>query len=250
MTSIPTSPVKKKKPLISDENTIVLSDIHVPYHDKPMLELALACAETSKVKNFIIAGDFLSLDAFYDGGVVESVMAELDLARKIVEHIDDSFNSPKIYWIMGNHEYRLVRQTEKQLGIDALAKIIEGGADLEVSDLAWMRIKGWGIVAHPGNYSKIPLSVPLELAEINRSNIITAHTHHVGQAYSKSGYAAIESGVLCDQERAAYKQRLMKRMPQWGKGFVITKKDMTTNKVFATLFTPDKPCIKIAQAIA
>ena len=247
---IPNSPVRKAPPLVATENCLVIGDIHVPYHDENTLELALECGRAADVDNIILSGDFLSMDAVYDGGTAQSVLQEIELGKKIIEELRDGMNKPvRFYWIMGNHEWRLVSMTERQLNISAMARMLDVSADLTVSDLAWMKIRGWGIVSHPGNYSKIPFSVPQELAEIHRTNIITAHGHHVGKTFSKSGYTVIEGGVCCDPDRAMYKQRLQKRMPKWGKGFVITKKP-ATGKTYAKVFTLDEPCLAIAQAMA
>ena len=250
--NIPTSPIKRIPPLVATENCLVLSDIHVPYHDKALIELAVECGREANVDNVILAGDFLSMDSLYDGGTVPSVMEEIKIGKKIIEAIDTYMNyvnkKVRFYWIMGNHEYRIVRETEKQIGIDALSSMLETHADITVSELAWMKIKGWGLVSHPGNYSKIPLSVPQELSEKYKTNIITAHGHHAGRTFSKSGYTVIEGGVCCDNTKALYTQRLQKRMPAWAKGFVITKRP-ANGKTYATLFTPEQPCLEIAKAL-
>lgn len=94
------------------KKVLILSDIHIPYHDNHAI--IAACEEGLKqgVDTIYLNGDILD---FYQLSFHEkdprkrSIANELEDARTFFAWLRETFPTQTIYYITGNHEYRLER---------------------------------------------------------------------------------------------------------------------------------------------
>jgi predicted phosphodiesterase len=94
---------------ISDNNILLISDIHAPYHDNQAIESALQYGVNNNVNTVFINGDvidFFQLSKFQKDIKHRSVKQEFDCARAILEYIRYKFPTQNIYWLKGNHDNR------------------------------------------------------------------------------------------------------------------------------------------------
>jgi predicted phosphodiesterase len=93
------------------KKVLLLSDIHIPFHDKDALQAALQYGKDNNVDAIYLNGDTLD---FYQLSFHEKdprktdIATELELAREFLGYLRSNFTCP-IYWISGNHEIRLER---------------------------------------------------------------------------------------------------------------------------------------------
>lgn len=94
------------------ERWLVLSDIHIPYHDEKAIIRVLEFAVDAGVTGVVLNGDTLDcyqLSSFSRDPRAREFGHELDLARELLDLIADYLPGVKIYWKDGNHEERFHR---------------------------------------------------------------------------------------------------------------------------------------------
>jgi len=97
---------------LNHKRTLVLSDIHFPYHDKQALMLALRKGKEEAVDAIVLNGDildFYQLSKFAKDHRKPSVREELDIFRFFIDQLKQRFPDCEIYYKLGNHEVRLER---------------------------------------------------------------------------------------------------------------------------------------------
>lgn len=93
-------------------NMLVISDIHIPYHDLDSLKIALRYGKSRNVNTILINGDlidFYSLSKYEINPSKPGARSELEFARKFLEQLRTIFPNAKIYFKFGNHEFRWAR---------------------------------------------------------------------------------------------------------------------------------------------
>ena len=88
----------------------ILSDLHIPYHSKPALEVALEHAEKNKAMDWlIINGDFVDfylISKWSRNPATRRIKDELIMARDFFIELSKYY--PKIIYKLGNHERRFL----------------------------------------------------------------------------------------------------------------------------------------------
>ena len=108
---------------------LVLSDIHIPYHDQAALALALAYARDYRPTHIVLNGDILDAQEISshpkDKHNVVTFQDELNEARQFLRVLRHDHKAAKIVYTMGNHEHRLERyltaHAPELASVDALA---------------------------------------------------------------------------------------------------------------------------------
>jgi predicted phosphodiesterase len=111
---------------IKGKSILILSDVHIPYHNEAALEAALEWGETRKPDTILLNGDtwdmYLLSDFDKDPRGVDSTQEELQKVRQFLAHLRKRFPKAKIIFREGNHEYRwyrhLMNKSVELLGMD------------------------------------------------------------------------------------------------------------------------------------
>lgn len=93
---------------IKAKRLLVLSDIHIPYHNIEALTCAFDFAKGEKPDAILLNGDtldFFSLSRFVKDPKARSFAHELKTFKEVMDVIKKTFNA-KIYFKIGNHEER------------------------------------------------------------------------------------------------------------------------------------------------
>lgn len=113
--------------VVSGQNArcLVLSDIHVPYHDGPALELALSCGDSIKPTHIILNGDtldFYGLSRWEHDPRKRDLKGELDAGLTMLEMLRERYPKARITFKEGNHEERMYHwmllRAPELIGID------------------------------------------------------------------------------------------------------------------------------------
>lgn len=214
---------------------LVTCDWHVPHTSVEWVRILRDVQQKRKVPNLIIAGDFLDEEgssSFVGTGPKYTLGQELRLGSIILNGLLEYFQ--RIYIILGNHDFRLLRDLGKKAEgffSQRFARILFGemlapaliDTRVFVSNLQFCETvdKKWRI-CHPKNYSKRGTTVPKELAEIERQNIIGGHGHQLAMEYTKDKdrYLGIAGGGMFNEDSILYKQE-PNTSPKWNNGFVL-----------------------------
>lgn len=212
---------------ISDtERVLVLSDLHIPFHkDKEIVNIV---KEHSNANLIILAGDIL--DCFsvsiFPKEMHIPLYEELKIASSVLKKIDRLTPNTKKIVFRGNHEFRFKRYLAKfqsefsPLVSDDILEILKNGFtyrdyknkkrvieplsdNFEIID-SWYYIYKDLILAHPTNFSKIPMRTCVSTYDyfknqgIDFNALAIGHTHKTGSLIH-GGTLLCELGCLCEQ---------------------------------------------------
>jgi predicted phosphodiesterase len=213
---------------------LILSDIHVPYHDKRALELAINKGVKEGCDHVYINGDFYDfhkISRFESDPGSRDPDGELELGQPILAEIGRVFRGKKRYKI-GNHDYRfeayLATNAAAIAGMKAfrLDKVLE----LEKMGYEYVASKQWAMmgelaILHGHEFPK-GLTDPVNVGRgvYNRlgDGGLVGHWHKTSRHVETSGLkrrmtVAHSTGCLCDL-RPSYAP-----MNRWNHGFAIVE---------------------------
>lgn len=224
------------KPLMLNADfTCVVSDVHVPFHNKDLTQQQLKVGYDFKKANpkkfalLVLGGDVIDFSSHYKHGFNESDPSWRRSIQDTGKYLD-AFASiyDAIAWVPGNHDIRFGKRLEKLLGHRELVfltqrHMTEGIIPLDYfhyTEYNYCVVNDEWLIIHPFNYSKKPCKVACDLAEVHKKNVIIGHTHHPPEAQTtKSGlYVGIENGCSLDENKVEYVKNAT-TFPGWGNGF-------------------------------
>lgn len=194
---------------------LILSDIHIPYHDETALAAAIAHGKKKKPDVVILNGD---IGDFYgvsrhDKDPRRSLADELDAIRQFLFYLRAQFPKARILYKIGNHEARmemfLVKNAPVLLGVSdfelpVLLKFAELGIEL-VPSLTLIRLGNLPI--YHGHELPQGMSSPVNPARgiwmRVQESLICGHWHRTSEHTESTGLnkklsSCWSTGCLCD----------------------------------------------------
>jgi predicted phosphodiesterase len=110
--NLPTSYADDRKPFklpLACDNILLISDLHIPYHNVKAISLAINYGVENNVNTIFINGDlmdFYKISRFQHDPRKRSIKEEFDACRLLLERLRDVFPKAEIYWLKGNHDMR------------------------------------------------------------------------------------------------------------------------------------------------
>jgi|TARA_R100000482_G_scaffold92851_2_gene38484 predicted phosphodiesterase len=130
---LPKSVAEPKKPFkLPEGKSLVISDVHVPYHDDKALQLCMDYARSYAPDNIIMNGDiadFFSISRWEKNPEHRNLSRELMLVRQFLQYLRERFPKARLIYKIGNHEERW----EKFMWLKAPE--ISGISDFQIYDL-------------------------------------------------------------------------------------------------------------------
>lgn len=206
------------------EKVLVLSDLHIPYHRKDVLDIV--DQHKDEVSMVVLNGDVIDckpISKFVELGR-GTLIDEMASCHTILKQIDDMTPDAKKVMTIGNHERRMAKYMASKpselndLHSDnILTEIVEGFKKVdhdkgqviyfdklenyEVLDSWYYQYNGM-ICCHPISFSKIPARTAYNAVEyfvrngFNFDTCLVAHTHHSSSCFNLGKYC-VETGCLC-----------------------------------------------------
>jgi predicted phosphodiesterase len=87
-------------------NILLISDLHIPYHNIDAVTIALDYGKKEKVNTIFINGDLIDCHAvskFESDPKKRSIKEEFDATREFLTQLRKAFPKASIYWLKGNH---------------------------------------------------------------------------------------------------------------------------------------------------
>lgn len=106
---LPDSFQKERKPFklpLACNNILLISDLHIPYHDINAITIALDYGKQENVNTIFINGDLIDnaqVSRFERDLSKRSVKQEFDAAKQFLVSLRSAFPNAEIYWLKGNH---------------------------------------------------------------------------------------------------------------------------------------------------
>jgi predicted phosphodiesterase len=137
---------------------LVLSDIHIPYHNLPALEAALKEGQRQKCDHVLLNGDtldFYALSRFSKDPRARNAKSEIALANQLLDAIDELFPKARKIFKFGNHDERYAHYL--QAHATELFAVLAEHASLE--KLLELEDRGWEWVTdkRPIHLGKLPV---------------------------------------------------------------------------------------------
>lgn len=214
-------------------DALIVGDWHIPTTAWELVTLVARFGERHLPRGrrqLVIAGDLVNMDAVsaYDHIVTPVPLAhELAAAAGCLEHMARVFDD--IWYIMGNHEYRLAKCVGEELADTAFGALIRGGLDgkLRVSVQSFAELCSGGHrwrITHQRGYSRNKGVVASQLAAKHACNVASFHQHHLAQGRDTfNRWTWVDGGGLFDAERMAYVSLADSTAPVMANGFVFVR---------------------------
>lgn len=209
---------------LKSDNFIVLSDCESPGYDAKVLNMVCWMGSELGIEDLILGGDIIANDTWSKWAKMtrtavsyrEELGPTIDLVNKFRRIYE------RIKWITGNHERRFAYQCDGELTVGDL---IQSETDVEFSEYAHCDVEsctGRIRVMHQDNYSKVPLSVPYEIASNQLCHVACTHTHRLALGMDRSNsFQIAECGHGRSVEQTPYINLRQNRMPKWNHGFLL-----------------------------
>jgi predicted phosphodiesterase len=107
--NLPDSHQEDRSPFVlpvACNNILLISDLHIPYHDINAITIALDYGKKEKVNTIFINGDLIDFHGasrFEKDPRKRSIKQEFDATREFLEILRATFPKASIYWLKGNH---------------------------------------------------------------------------------------------------------------------------------------------------
>jgi predicted phosphodiesterase len=220
---LPKSYGEERPPLklpIANNEILVMSDFHVPYHTNEAIECAIEYGRKNKINTVILNGDILDfhmLSRFEKDPRARSVRDEFDTAFALLTYIRHKFPKADIYWTMGNHDVRYEKwlfSKAPEIFDDPYYKLEErlqlNSLKIKVVDNLTMIMAGKLFIAHGDKWQNgtfSPVNPARGLYMKVKKSALMSHVHNVSQHSEKDVSGQITScwSIGCMSElRPAY----------------------------------------------
>lgn len=119
--NLPESYEEKRLPLKLPKacnNILLISDLHIPYHNIEAITIALDYGVKNKVNTIFINGDLIDnhkVSRFESDPSKRDVKQEFDATKQFLVSLRNTFKDAAIYWLKGNHCIRWEKFLEQKV---------------------------------------------------------------------------------------------------------------------------------------
>ena len=225
---------------LKGERFLLVPDVHIPYYNKEALSIALKYGVDHGADTVVLAGDFMDFYAcsFWSTDPRQrDFKGEIEMGRRVLDVIRDTFKDANIYYLEGNHEFRLVRYMltkapeifdEEMHGLASIMKLDEYDIQL-INEKRPMTIGNMSIIHGHEFWSRVysPVNPAKGFHNKSMANVIGAHYHqtseHITTNIKQKLIGAWSLGCLCDLHPD------YSPINQWNHGFGFVEKQSSQN---------------------
>lgn len=239
--------LNKEKNHSKNSQTVCISDLHIPNQDDTTLNLVFDCIVNLQPENLVLLGDIL--DCYWNSSFLKNpknniyLQEEADIFYKKFSYLRKYIPHTNIYYILGNHEDRLLKdQWEKPqyIGLRALEPRELLRLDkLNIDNYRNKVIINDFIYYHGDKVSnKSSYTAKAEFEGFQMNSGISGHTHRLGSyyhTYDKCTKNWFENGCLCDLDPEYIREKV-----NWQQGFSVVNYFEGINQVDQILIQDHK----------
>lgn len=220
------------------KRTLLISDLHIPYHETDAIEEAIKTAEKHDVDSVLINGDMLDLykcSRFTKDPTRMNVIDELNMGVEFLKWIQGRLPKAKIYYKYGNHEERyelFLKSKAPELFGDAFWELRNR---LGLDNLGVQEIKGKALVKYGalniihghefGESTFSPVNPARGFFMRAKANVIAGHNHQTSEHHENNlngdEIGCWSIGCLCEL-KPEYRPFAYTK---WNWGFAILERD-------------------------
>lgn len=235
-------------PRVTD-SCIVVTDLHIPWHDPAVVLDLCEVAALLKIKTLIVGGDLIHADTIskYLGvGKSVPVTKELEACGRVLAALETIFE--RIVIIPGNHDQRVertlsaLRETKQGRQAFEMVASLLGAQDMDDAEdvsLRYLRhflgsakvtwhplpdllLNDTWLIQHPGTVSRIAPQTERAMVRKFRKSIIQGHSHLWGVGFDESATdVAFNCGHAADDKKWRYQREKITTFPASVKGYAV-----------------------------
>jgi predicted phosphodiesterase len=213
---------------------LVLSDIHIPYHDSESLEIAINHGVRANVTGIYLNGDlvdFYQISRFSKDPARMGIREEIELVNTFLDDLR-KLGLP-IYWKLGNHEDRWIAFLQERvpalMGLPSMAMEKQFATEsVTMVGSKTIAVMGGLLVIHGHEFGSSffnPVNPARGLFLRSKTSVLAGHNHQTSSHHESnlrgSAIACFSTGCLCDM--------MPEYMPfgftKWNHGFAIVTHD-------------------------
>lgn len=225
----PALPTSFDRPLtLEAKTTLVIADIHVPYHDQGLIDSILR-RHGDEIEQIVIAGDlfdFSQISRHPRDTHQPKIETELTLAGKLLAVLA-SF--APVYVCQGNHDERFALKLDTPVPLRRLVYAAIGDSFLHhkivVTDYDFVRIGDNYIVGHLSQISRKAGAIAAQIADTRKRHVLAGHDHIRGVVVSKLGWVGASIGCVADYKKFWYSERRLSTFREMQQGYAIIYND-------------------------
>ena len=213
---------------LDTENYLVLGCVHVPFHNRALLEKVVQLSKDINISGIVLAGDFLDCNALgeYERGKTSTTGVTLEEEYSEGNKVLDQFEHiPEKVFLFGNHEARYFRW-KADINNSKYGDILNPISALNLPERGYKVYSNYKNDYHQlgdlqimhGEFFNIHAAK--KTLDTFRANTMFAHTHRV-QSYREGEVASWNIGWMGDVNSKAfnYANRAMKQ--RWANAFSV-----------------------------
>lgn len=199
--------------ILQHSNVLILSDIHLPYHDLDAVVMAVNYGIENKCDAILLNGDvidFYQLSRFTKSSTMATLLTERDMYFEFIRYLQDTTGLP-IYHKLGNHEERYANYIRQQapvleqipdLAIDKFLKMQESGVVM-IEGRQKIKLGNLTVIhGHEGGESIFSPVNPARGAFLKyKANVLAGHNHQTSSHFESTLDGTLigcwSTGCLC-----------------------------------------------------
>jgi len=234
VTSIANMPISIPMPFepvleLPNKATLVLADLHCPYHDEEFIKEAVANATDQfyTIDQIVVAGDLLDLDGlskYSKSHNIARLETELEIVGQMLLYLGEY---APVYITQGNHDARFFDRLDAPMSFQRLISAALNGRStkhtIKTTDRDYLFIGEHFIVGHLDRASSIPGKLAQGIANKYQRHALAGHEHSVGVFTGDPNalYLGASIGCCADSSKFWYSERRMNAFPFMKKGYAM-----------------------------
>ena len=218
---------------------LIMSDLHVPYHDAALIEEAMRAARAEGISQWLIVGDMMDGNQWSKRGLNLTYQRrwqdDAEIAKAIIDQLVEYLGKGTV--LMGNHDAWFIKHFRGQADTAwLLSRIFRTDDHVLWSMFEQAAIKSGDReirATHGANYSGAnPLGVGQRLAAKWECGVVMGHQHHATHGLSWSGkHQVVCMGGMHDPRKLSYLHEAPRTNPAQTRSYVLLKGGKMTHVI-------------------
>lgn len=218
---------------------LIMSDLHVPYHDAALIEEAMRAARAEGISQWLIVGDMMDGNQWSKRGLNLTYQRrwqdDAEIAKAIIDQLVEYLGNGTV--LMGNHDAWFIKHFRGQADTAwLLSRIFRTDDHVLWSMFEQAAIKSGDReirATHGANYSGAnPLGVGQRLAAKWECGVVMGHQHHATHGLSWSGkHQVVCMGGMHDPRKLSYLHEAPRTNPAQTRSYVLLKGGKMTHVI-------------------
>ncbi len=197
-----------------DEVALVVSDVHVPYHQEELLESIISKVNIlDNLKAIIIAGDLFTFDQiskYSKAHNIPRMETELEIGGSVLLYL--SKYAP-LYITNSNHDARFANKIDAQFSLKRLMNAALNGRtpenQINTTERDYMFVNDDFIIGHLSSATGSAGKIAHNIAQKYQRHCLAGHDHITGVFNPRSKYVGASIGCVADYKKFWYSEKGM-----------------------------------------